>query len=147
MPMWQRLVDWLALTSTERKVILFLAGTLLVGAALRVVRETFPQRRVDYSAVDSTFAALTANLTADTLHKPFTAGSRLNLNTATKEELTTLPGIGTVMAERIVQYRATRGPFKSLDDLLKIHGISKKRLEQIKIFLTIDTQTSTLTEE
>ena len=59
--MFRRVSDWLALTSTERTIILFLAGTVLVGAGIRLYQETFPSvPQFDYAASDSAFAALSA---------------------------------------------------------------------------------------
>lgn len=146
--MWQRLIDWLALTSTERKVILFLAGTFLLGAGIRLYSEAFPTiQRLDYHASDSTFADLSSKIQADASSEGRLSLSKINLNKATKEQLIALPGIGTVVAERIMQYRKERGLFSSVEELLKIKGISKKKLEQIKNFLTIDTLPSTPMEE
>ena len=62
----------------------------------------------------------------------------LNINSATKEQLQTLPGIGPAIAERIVLYREQFGPFKSPDDLLKVKGIGAKKLEKIKPFLSFE---------
>lgn len=140
--MWQRLIDRLALTSTERKVILFLAGTLLLGAGIRLYKETFPSTQTfDYRASDSTFADLNRKLKTDSFAGQQQGNSlrTININTATKQELMLLPGIGEVFAERILQRRKENGSYKTVDDLLKIKGMSKKRLEQIKNFITIDT--------
>ncbi len=148
--MWQWLVDRLALTSTERKVILFLAATLLLGAGIRLYKETFPSTRTfNYRASDSTFADLSRKLKTDPFsgRKQEKPSQTININTATKQELRLLPGVGEVTAERILQQRKEIGSFKSVDDLLKIKGMSKKRLEQIKNFITIDTATSTRREE
>lgn len=67
-----------------------------------------------------------------------TQGDRLNINTATTEELDAkLPGIGPVLAKRIVDYRTGHGPFKSVDDLRSVSGIGDRRFDQIKDYVTI----------
>ena len=56
----------------------------------------------------------------------------VNINTATKEELDALPGIGPVKAQAIVDYRKANGPFKSLDDLKKVKGIGDVTYDKLK---------------
>ncbi|MGH2568650.1 MAG: ComEA family DNA-binding protein [Bacteroidota bacterium] len=146
--MWQRLVDWLALTSVERKVILFLGGTLLLGAGIRLYQEAFSTpRQFDYTAADSTFAALSQAVRADSLSESEFSSKKLDINAATKQELLSLPGIGEVLADRILQHRKEHGSFRTISDLLKIKGISKNKLEQFKNFITIDTVPHTPSEE
>ncbi|MCX7992240.1 MAG: helix-hairpin-helix domain-containing protein [Fimbriimonadales bacterium] len=61
----------------------------------------------------------------------------INLNTATAEDLEAIPGIGPTLAQRIVEYRATHGKFSSVDDLLEVHGIGQKRLENMRPYVTV----------
>lgn len=68
---------------------------------------------------------------------PLTPGS-INLNTATAEELTRLPGIGEVLARRIVDYRSAHGPFSSVDGLLEVEGLGEKRVEAIRAYLILE---------
>lgn len=62
--------------------------------------------------------------------------SKLNINTATSEDLQALPGIGEVLAERIINYRTENGDFQSVDDLLKVSGIGNTKLSNIKPYIT-----------
>jgi competence protein ComEA len=56
------------------------------------------------------------------------AGSPVNVNTATLEELDTLPGVGPAIARRILDYRREHGPFQRPEDLLQVSGIGEKKL-------------------
>ena len=57
---------------------------------------------------------------------------KVNINTATLEELQTIKGIGKKKAEAILQYRKEHGPFRTKEDLLEVKGIGKKALEAIE---------------
>jgi competence protein ComEA len=69
-----------------------------------------------------------------------TLGLALDLNTAKAHDLEALPGVGPVLAQRIIEYRQSRGPFQKIDDLLSVHGIGKKKLGQIKSMITVTSQ-------
>lgn len=61
----------------------------------------------------------------------------VNINTASQEELETLPGIGPALAQRIIAYREANGPFQSLDGLLEVKGIGEKTLEKFRNEITL----------
>jgi competence protein ComEA len=61
----------------------------------------------------------------------------INLNTATKDELVALPGIGPAKAQAIVDYRNQHGPFRSVDEIRKVKGIGEKLFISIKPELSI----------
>lgn len=63
--------------------------------------------------------------------------AKLDLNTATAEELTTLPGIGEVLAGRIVAYRQAHGRFSSIDELAEVEGMGEKRINAIRDYVTL----------
>lgn len=65
------------------------------------------------------------------------AFAKVNINTATAQELTTLPGIGQAKAEAIIKHRETNGPFKTVDQLTEVKGIGDKILEKLKDEATI----------
>ena len=61
----------------------------------------------------------------------------VSLNSATADELCLVPGIGPVLAQRIVQYRQINGEFGRFEDLLQIKGVAEKKLATLKRYLTI----------
>ncbi|MBI5464617.1 MAG: helix-hairpin-helix domain-containing protein [Ignavibacteriales bacterium] len=138
----KQIADRLALTRTERRVILFLTATMLAGTGIRLYRSAYPASpRFDYRAADSTFASLTAHIQNDG-NEPSRASThisgKLNLNTATKEELNALPGIGVVTAERILQLRDQLGKFSSLDELTHVKGITIKKIEKLRPLIIVE---------
>ena len=61
------------------------------------------------------------------------AGAKININTATPEELDTLPGIGTVLAQRIIEGR----PYETIEDILRVPGIGPAIFERLKERITV----------
>ncbi|MEU2625885.1 ComEA family DNA-binding protein [Kitasatospora sp. NPDC007106] len=66
-----------------------------------------------------------------------TTGGLVSLNRATAEQLDTLPGVGPTLVQRILQYRQTHGPFRSVDQLRQVPGIGQRKFDDIKGLLTL----------
>jgi competence ComEA-like helix-hairpin-helix protein len=63
----------------------------------------------------------------------------IDLNVATAKELAELPGVGKVTANSIIQFRQKAGPFRRVEDLLAVRGISTRKLQQIKPYVLVKT--------
>jgi competence protein ComEA len=62
---------------------------------------------------------------------------KINLNTATSEQLQTLPGIGPALAKTIIDYRTKTGKFTKIEELLNVKGVGEKKFQQIKDRLVV----------
>jgi competence protein ComEA len=107
----------LGFTQEERKVLLFLIGACLLG-----VGADFLLKR--YASMKSS-AGFAADL------------GKVNLNTADKQALMDIPGVGERLAERIIASRDKQAGFGSVEDLRGIKGISEEKLERIKEYITV----------
>jgi competence protein ComEA len=66
-----------------------------------------------------------------------TPDAPVDLNTATLKALITVPGIGEVMAERIVAWREEHGPFRRVEDLMKVKGVGEKTFEKLRPYVKV----------
>ena len=142
-------------TPSERRVIIIITVILLGSAGLQFVRKSITEpEAIDYYHADSIFTRRShqAHLiqtykqdekysetgsnrqTLKAAETPAPHG-RLNINTASAEDLIQLPRIGPAMAKRIIAYRKQNGPFHSLAELCKVKGIGSKTLARIKPYL------------
>jgi competence protein ComEA len=65
------------------------------------------------------------------------SGAKININTATLAELDQLPRIGPAIAQRIIDYRTTNGPFGRIEDIMNVRGIGPATFDQIKDLITV----------
>lgn len=76
--------------------------------------------------------------TAKAAETPSVPKEKIPLNTATAEQLMTIPGIGEGYAARILEYRAQNGRFHSVDELMNIKGVGEKRFAKWSPYLSVD---------
>jgi comEA protein len=136
----------LNLTRQERVVIQFLVLFFVIGLGIRLYRGwsaakdsvEFPEIsqeatefRNEAAQIDSIYWAKEPATRQD-------EKVRINLNSATLEDLVKLPKIGKVSAQRIIDYRNEHGHFTSVNELLNVKGIGKKTLEIIRGEITVE---------
>ena len=93
-------------------------------------------RRIVTTALALAFATLVSSGPTFAASAKAPAG-KVNLNTATVEQLTTVPGVGPKLAARIVEQRQKSGSFKSVQEILAVKGIGEKNLVKIQPYLTV----------
>lgn len=126
-------------TAKEKLVIQFLVTTAIIGVATGLVRSTWRERHPVALIAPAKQAGKVVDgdtIRANSGENDVQNSSEIvNINIANKEQLTGLPEVGPVTAERIIQYREDYGEFNTIDDLLNIPGIGPKKLEKIQPFI------------
>lgn len=121
--------------------IVAVVGLYVIGAncVLRIDRTDSVQERAEEASDRN--SAVTADTEADGSVEAADASegeSRVNINTATKEELMTIDGIGEIYSERIIELRERVGRFTSVEQLLEVEGITRKKLDRIRDSITVE---------
>lgn len=151
-------------TRGEATAIIFLSLATLTGAVVRLAQPSGHERLPTDETLrrhDSAFAARaeggsvppiavsgTASSEAATPADQEAAGAAssgirdlapriVNLNTATRAQLESLPGVGPSTAERIIEYRQTVGPFRTIEDVMNVKSIGEKKFEKMKQYISV----------
>ncbi|MFQ5830093.1 MAG: ComEA family DNA-binding protein [Candidatus Methylomirabilia bacterium] len=126
----------------ELWLLLLLGLAFGIGLAIRELRITFPEVADRLEHFDASEPQLNkepapprrpSKLSSVTVRRD----GRLDLNRAPEEELQRLPGIGPILARRIVEGRQRHGPFPTPEDLRRVPGIGAKKLEAIRDLVTV----------
>ncbi len=87
-----------------------------------------------YIPVDQAISSQDVNTDGTTVNKD----GRIDINTATMEQLQLLPGVGEVTAQRIIDYRTEHNGFTAIEDLMEIKGIGEKTFEKMKQYVKVE---------
>lgn len=129
---------------TRRQLTLLLVVVLVAGAGIGIDRwrRTHPEQAERLEAFDRSPAVAPATLPAPPARlpaptPPAAVGTRLDLNRASQQDLERLPGIGPGLATRILDSRAQRGIFGSVDDLRRVRGVGDLTLARLRPLVSI----------
>lgn len=111
----------------------------MLGAATQPISSPPAKSSQPTTTVQPTSSRPTGKSGTSTPQAP--ANGKLNINTATEAQFETLPSIGPVLAQRIVQDRETNGPFAEINDLMRVPGIKDALMQKIRPFVTTGSQT------
>ncbi len=132
-------------TRSEQRAILFLLVTFGIGSTILWHRRSLPPPPAEPALLDS-LRAQAPHVMPDTQRLAWRASaapllnrieSPLNLNTATFEELVRLPGVGEVLAQRIIAYRTQRGKFRRVEELERVKGLGKSKVLALKAYVVV----------
>lgn len=106
-------------------------------AATATARPAASPTTVAATPISTTTAPATAPTSARTVATSTPSATKLNINSASKEELEALPAIGPAIAQRIVDDRTSNGPYKQIEDLARVRGISSRTVDQLRDRITV----------
>ncbi|EFC90112.1 competence protein ComEA helix-hairpin-helix repeat protein [Dethiosulfovibrio peptidovorans DSM 11002] len=126
------------MTSGADDVAVNLAAPLADGAHVHVpLRSKAARASVDTGRPGSSSSVTALSYAGTSTGSASERSGAVNLNSASSEELETLPGIGPKTAAAILSYREKIGPFRSVDELTKVKGIGPKKLETVRTLVTV----------
>jgi comEA protein len=135
--MTEKGMDFFSFTPQESKAVIFLIIILLIGSGVTLYKKYHPDFAPELLLKENrhiekkVFEPPKSSVPPENLDSN-KSGKKINLNTATLEELESLPGIGKELGKRILSYRGSKGRFISTDELKNVRGIGQKTFEKLK---------------
>lgn len=114
-----------------------LAYVLEDGVKIEIPNKDDIYNKVETNTITEVENYITAESGMDIEERQTKTSEKVNINTATQEELETLVGIGPSIANKIVQYRKENGNFKTVDDIKNVSGIGESKFEKIKDYVCV----------
>jgi comEA protein len=124
-------------TRKETGVLLFLIFSFMAGMGIKVYRQHWAPLPIE---VNESQNVITTSPVKPVLQSPEaeTRFVRISLNQSGANELKTLPGIGPVMANRIVEYRKQNGSFQSIEEVIHVKGIGESTFKKMEPYLKLN---------
>ena len=139
--------------SNYRKLVICLIAVLLLGIGFWILKRRHPelflgdpdlivdeQQELNESTPPIRSSIPSTDVETTMLSEPSPGApqdGRIDINTATLEEFESLPGIGPVTAQRIIDYRNVNGKFDVIEDLTEVRGIGEKTIEKLRDKLVV----------
>jgi competence protein ComEA len=108
------------------------------GRILRVVAVAFAIMALSCARQPRRLASMNEHSIVSTVMAEAPMSFRLNINTASATQLEKLPGVGKIMAERVVEYRQQYGPFRRAEHLMMVHGFSDHKFRMLRELITVE---------
>jgi len=115
-----------------------LAGGVTENAELNEINMAQKLSDEDMVYVPKKGEIIEAGNKSSTVSPSPTKKGKLNINKASAQQLDTLPGVGPSIAQKIIEYRSSRGGFKSIEELNNVSGIGKEKYKDVKDLITVD---------
>ncbi|MFH1879015.1 MAG: helix-hairpin-helix domain-containing protein [Candidatus Omnitrophota bacterium] len=116
----------------EKIILIILSAAMLTGAFLLSKKHFRPKTEVTVAG-----ERIPVKQTLEEIAEQIKEKKKVNINSAVESELVNVPGIGNVLASRIVQYRKTNGMFIREQDLTRVKGVGEKKLAKMKEYIKL----------
>lgn len=156
-------VSYLTFTKLESRAIILIILAILVGTAIKIIKNQTAFNSFNFESFDKEFIyktnlyqsvsdlalvdTITNSGTTEEINTKKSEKSKkehnlkeksININSATKDELIKLPGVGPSTAEKIIEYREKINGFKKIEDIMKVKGIGQKKFDKMKPYIFVE---------
>ncbi|MBT3233908.1 MAG: helix-hairpin-helix domain-containing protein [Calditrichaeota bacterium] len=133
-------ISGMGFSNYEKRAIFVLIAFLLIGSGVRIYKHKVLSTKIEiWVEDDSKEEGVNLEDSVQTENSENYSRLQIDLNKAELEDLCTLPGIGTVKARAIINFRNKNGNFGNIDELAEVYGIGSSMVDNFRDFVLIDS--------